>query len=371
VPLTPFTIVIPPGGGISLWDHLGNAIAAGAHSVRLEARAATPAVLSMAQVEAATAPTTIQTKPLPSFDAAATGSLGTEHQPLNCLVIAEGATGGTGGLGGTPACGKYDLLLDTQLPAAPLTPNGIFLDDYTAFGDGYVEIDNRSDTSGIVTLTVEAIYEDTRAGNCNALIETPNATCADSNSCSTADFTLVEFSVPPGRSQKFFYVDPIHWGASAPNRIRLWARSGNCFGVAPVDLAFGRSRLAMKLVPAGPGACFSAHAFGRAAAPAVTASISGAKVALQWQEDVAAFGYTDIMRAEGEGPFSFLARVSSLSGSFVDSTVRPGVMYRYQLHVLMNSTDPQLPYPFVCGFPSEEVRITVPPIAPRRRAAGH
>jgi hypothetical protein len=371
VPLTPFSVVIPTGGGISLWDHLGDIVAAGGHTVRLEARAATPAVLTMAQVEAATSPATIQTKPLPSLDASATGSLGTEHQPLNCLVISEGATGGTGGLGGTPACGKYDLLLDMQLPAAPLTPNGSPLDDYTAFGDGYVEIDNRSDTNGIVTLTVEAIYEDARAGNCNTLIESPNATCADPNSCSTADFTLVEFSVPPGRSQKFFYVDPIHWGASAPNRIRLWARSGNCFGVAPVDLAFGRSRLGMQLVPAGPGACFSAHAFGRAAAPAVTASISGDKVALQWQESGSTFGYTDIMRAAGEGPFSFLARLSSISGAFLDSTVRPGVMYRYQLHVLVNSTDPQLPYPFVCGSPSEEVRITVPPIAPRRRAAGH
>ena len=370
-PLTPFSVVIPPGGGLGLWDHLGDLLPAGAHTVRLEARAASPAVLTLAQVEAATAPSTIESQSLPSLDATSTGSLGTEHQPLNCLIVAEGASGGTGGLGGTPACGKYDLLIDTQLPAAPLTPFGAFIDDYTAFGDGYVEIDNRSDTNGVVTLTVEAIYEDARAGACNALIESSNTTCADPNACSTADFTLVEFAVPPGRSQKFFYVDPIHWGASAPNRIRLWARSGNCFGVANVDLTFGRSRLGMQLVPAGPGACFSAHAFGRAAAPVVSTSASDAKVMLQWQASGTSFGFADVLRAEGEGPLTFLVRLPDSARSFTDFTVRPGRSYRYQIHLLENSPDNALPYPFVCGFPSEEARVTVPPISPRRRGVRH
>jgi hypothetical protein len=364
-PLTPFSMVIPPGGGLSLWDHLGDLLPAGAHTVRLEARAATPAALTLAQVEAATAPSTIESKPLPSFDATSTGSLGTEYQPLNCLVVAEGASGGTGGLGGTPACGKYDLLIDTQLLAAPVT------DDYTAFGDGYVEIDNRSDTNGVITLTVEAIYEDARAGACNALIESPDTTCADPNACSTADFTLVEFAVPPGRSQKFFYVDPIHWGASAPNRIRLWARSGNCFGVSNVDLHFGRSRIGMQLVPAGTGACFSAHAFGRAAAPVVSATSSDAKVMLQWQATGTSNGFADVLRAEGEGPFTFLMRLPDSARAFTDSTVRPGRSYRYQIHLLENSPDNALPYPLVCGSPSEEARVTVPPIPPRRRGVRH
>src|SRR6185295_16715820 len=115
-------------------------------------RAATTSLLTLEQVEADSAPVTLQNKTLPSFDATNTGSFGIEHQPLNCLVIAEGASGGTGGLGGTPACGKYDLLLDTTLPAAPIDDNTrTQLDDYTAFGDGYVEIDNRSDSSGIIT----------------------------------------------------------------------------------------------------------------------------------------------------------------------------------------------------------------------------
>lgn|GEM_PF-987132 len=370
-PLAPFSVVIPPGGGLALWDHLGDLLPIGAHTVRLEARAESPAVLTLAQVEAATGPATIESKPLPSLDVTATGSLGTEHQPLNCPIVAEGGSGGTGGLGGTPACGKYDLLIDTQLPAAPLTPFGAFIDDYTAFGDGYVEIDNRSDTSGVITLTVEAIYEDARAGACSTLIETPNATCADPNTCSTADFTLVEFAVPPGRSQKFFYVDPIHWGASAPNRIRLWARSGNCFGVPAVDLNFGRSRLGMQLVPAGPGACFSAHAFGRAAAPVVTATAADAKVMLQWQTSGTSFGFTDVLRAEGDGPLTFLARLPDSARSFTDDSVRPGRSYRYSIHLLENSTDQQLPYPFVCGAPSDDARVTVPPIASRRRGVRH
>jgi hypothetical protein len=271
-------------------------------------------------------------------------------------------------LGGTPACGKYDLLLDTTLPAAPLSSFGVPLDDYTIYGDGYVEIDNHNETNGMVTLTVEAIYEDSRAASCNALMETADAACPSLNECATADFTLVEFAVPPGRSQKFFYVDPIRWGSAAPNRIRVWARSGNCFGAPAVDLSFGSSRLGMQLVPAGSGACFSARDYGRAAAPAVSASITGSKVLLQMHAVAPSFGQMDVLRAEGNGPFIFRVRLSDRATAFIDDTVRPGVAYRYQVHALENSTDPQLPYFFVCGVPSAEVRITVPPIAPRRRA---
>ena len=366
----PFHVVIPPGRGVALWDHLGDAIAAGTHTVRLEARTSTPAELTLAQVEAATAPVALQNKTLPFLDTVNTGSMGVEHQPLNCLIVAAGATGGTGGLGGMPACGKYDLLLDATLPAAPVDDTfRLPLDDYTIFGDGYVDIDNHSDTNGIVTLTVEAIYEDGRAANCNALVETKDAACPIANLCATADFTLVEFAVPPGRSQKFFYVDPIRWGSAAPNRIRVWARSGNCFGAPAVDLSFGRSRLGMQLVPAGAGACFSARDYGRAPAPTVKVLATASQVSVQWLSDPPfSAGYTDILRAEGHGPLAFLYRFPNTSGGYGDTTVRPGVTYRYQLHVVKNSTDPQLPYPLVCGAPSEEVRITVPPIAPRRRA---
>jgi hypothetical protein len=361
-PQPPFHVVIPSGGGLALWDHAADPVAAGAHTVRLEARTATTSILTLQQVEAATAPVTLHNNMLPSLDATNSGSLGTDHQPLNCLIVSAGASGGTGGLGGTPACGKYDLLLDTVLPAAPP------LDDYTAFGDGYVEIDNRGDTSGIITLTVEAIYEDSRAANCNTLIETTNAACPTMNECATADFTFVEFAVPPGRSQKFFYVDPIRWGSAAPNRIRLWARSGNCFGAPAVDVAYGRSRIGMQLVPAGAGACFSARDYGRAAAPLVTASMNGSKVLLQMVVPAPSFGSIEVLRAQGDGAFALLARLPDTTASFIDSTVRGGVMYRYQVRLLENSHDPQLPYPSVCGAPSAEVRIMVAPVPPRRRA---
>ncbi|HEV7574088.1 MAG TPA: hypothetical protein VGQ21_21540 [Thermoanaerobaculia bacterium] len=368
-PQPPFHVVIPAGGGLPLWDHAADPIAAGAHMVRLEARAAATSRLTLEQVEAASAPVTLQNKTLPSLDATNSGSLGTEHQPLNCLVLSAGGdSGGTGGLGGTPVCGKYDLLIDAKLPAAPVDQFGLALDDYTIFGDGSIEIDNRSGTSGIATLTVEAIYEDSRAANCSTLIETANASCPGENACATADFTLVEFAVPPGRSQKFFYVDPIHWGSSFPNRIRVWARSGNCFGIPAVDVAYGRSRIGMQLVPAGAGACFSARDFGRAAAPTLTASMSGSKVLLQTQVAAPSSGLMDIVRAQGEGPFSLLARVPDTTRSFIDFTVRSGVMYRYQVRAVENSSNSQLPYSSVCGAPSAEVRITVPPIATRRRA---
>ena len=81
------------------------------------------------------------------------------------------------------------------------------------------------------------------------------------------------------------------------------------------------------------------------------------------------YGYIDVMRAQGDGPLIFLVRLLDTSRSFTDTTVRPGVSYRYEAHVVENTANPsQLPYPFVCGVPSEDVRITVPPIAPRRRA---
>jgi hypothetical protein len=164
------------------------------------------------------------------------------------------------------------------------------------------------------------------------------------------------------------YVDPNRWCTAAPNRIRVWARSGNCFGVPAADIAYGRSRLGMQLVPAGAGACFSARDYGRPLAPAVTASIASSKVNLQLQAVKPSFGLMDVMRAEGNGPLTFLVRLADTTKSFIDNTVRPGVTYRYQVHALENSSDPQLPYPFVCGVPSDEIRITVPPIAPRRRA---
>jgi hypothetical protein len=366
-PQTPFHVVIPSSGGVALWDHVADPIAAGAHSIRLEARAASTTVLTLAQVEAASAPVTLQGQTLPSIDATNTGSFGIEHQPLNCLIVGLGGSGGTGGLGGTPACGKYDLLLDTTLPAAPPNPFGGSLDDYTVFGDGYVEIDNHSDTRGVVTLTVEAIYEDNRAAACNSIIDLPHAACPSASTCATADFTLVEFAIPPGRSQKFFYVDPIHWGSSFPNRIRVWARSGNCFGVPAADLSFGRSRLGMQLVPAGAGACFSARDFGRAPAPVVSVSMTGSKVNLQWQTDATSFGFVDVVRVAENGPPTLLGRLPNTTKSFIDNTVHPGVAYRYQVYAVKTSADPQFPYPFVCGFPGE-VRLTVPPIAPRRRA---
>jgi hypothetical protein len=124
----------------------------------------------------------------------------------------------------------------------------------------------------------------------------------------------------------------------------------------------------MQLVPAGAGACFSAREYGRPAAPAVTASTIGSKVNLQLRPATSSFGFLEVMRGAENGPMTFLTRLRDSTRSFTDNSVRPGVMYRYQVHAIENSSDPQLPYAFVCGVPSEEIRITVPPIGPRRRA---
>ena len=363
-PMAPFTIVMPEGGGLALWDHHADILDPGPHTVHLEARGAAAATISMTQVEAATAPATSINHLLPWSDTTAAGSLGNAHQPLNCLILSASGAGGTGGLGGTPACGKYQLLLDSRLDAAAVS------DDYTIFGDGFVEIENRSVTSGIVTLTVEAIYEDERAAVCNTLIETPNSACADPNQCSTADFTIAEFTVPPGRTQKFFYVDPVHWGSSKPNHIRLWARSQDGCGAAPIDLAFGNSRLGMQLVPSG-GSCFSARAQGRAAAPAFTVAVSAGKVVLQWQTPESINGSWEIFRAQEQGSFAVIARNPSGLRTFTDTTVRAGVAYRYEVRALAVPTDSALGSALICGTPSSEIGVIIPPVASRKRASGH
>jgi hypothetical protein len=363
VPMAPFRVVVPVGGGIALWDHFANVLTQGPHTARLEARSDSPSTISSAQVEAATAPASNAGKPLSWSDISTTGSLGRAHQPLNCLLLSAAGAGGTGGLGGTPACGKYDLLFETRFDAAAQS------DDYTIFGDGYVEIENRSAIDGLVTLTVEAIYEDARAPVCNTLIDTPNSACADPSQCSTADFTISEFGVPPGRTQKFFYVDPVHWGASAPNHIRVWARSQDGCGAAPVDLSFGRSRLGMQLVPAGIGSCFSARAQGRAAAPALSVEVSPGKAVLHWASPETINGAWEVFRAVEAGPFTVIGRNPNELRTLTDTTVRAGASYRYQVRAVAVSTDPAL-FGYLCGAQSEEIRITIPPIAPRRRAAG-
>lgn len=364
-PMAAFTVVVPKGGGIALWDHYPDILDPGSHTINLEARGGSAAMISMEQVEAATSPATYTGYLLPWSDIEAVGSLGDAHQPLNCLILSAAGAGGTGGLGGTPACGKYQLLLDSHLDAAGAS------DDYTIFGDGYVEIENRSTTSGIVTLTVEAIYEDASAAFCNTLIDTPNSTCANPLQCSTTDFTIAEFSVLPGRTQKFFYVDPVHWGSSKPNHIRLWARSQNGCGAAPVDLAFGRSRLGMQLVPAGVGSCFSARAQGRAAAAVLSVVASAGKTVLEWQSPESINGNWEILRATDQGSFSLIARNPSTLRTLTDTTVRAGVTYRYEVRAVAVSTDPVVGSNYLCGALSNEVRVTVPPIAPRRRASGH
>ncbi|HEX3068951.1 MAG TPA: hypothetical protein VHX14_10275 [Thermoanaerobaculia bacterium] len=364
-PMLPFTVVIPAGGGLALWDHYPDILDPGPHTVHLEARAATAATMSMTQVEAATAPAAYTSYLLPWSDMEGVGSLGDAHQPLNCLILSAAGAGGTGGLGGTPACGKYQLLLDSHLDAAGAS------DDYTIFGDGYVEIENRSATSGIVTLTVEAIYEDASTAFCNTLIDTPNSTCASPQQCATADFTIAEFSVLPGRTQKFFYVDPVHWGSSKPNHIRLWARSQDGCGAAPIDLSFGRSRLGMQLVPAGLGSCFSARAQGRAAAPSLTVVASAGKAVLQWQSPESINGYWEILRATDTGSFTLIARNPNEMRTFTDTTVKGGVAYRYEIRPVAVSTDFAVGFSYICGALSNEIRVTVPPIAPRRRASGH
>jgi hypothetical protein len=364
-PMAPFTIVIPAGGGLAMWDHYAGILDSGSHTVHLEARASAAATISMTQVEAATAPATYSSYLLPFSDMEGAGSLGDSHQPLNCLILSAAGAGGTGGLGGTPACGKYQLLLDSQLDAAGAS------DDYTIFGDGYVEIENRSATSGVVTLAVEAIYEDASAAFCNLLIDAPNSTCASPLQCATADFTIAEFSVLPGRTQKFFYVDPVHWGSSKPNHIRLWARSQDGCGAAPIDLAFGRSRLAMQLVPAGLGSCFSARAQGRAAAPALSVAAPAGKAVLQWQSPESINGYWEVLRATDTGSFTLIARNPNEMRTFTDTTVKAGVAYRYEIRPVAMSTDFAIGSSYVCGAPSNEIRVIVPPIAPRKRASGH
>src|SRR5258708_3380513 len=75
-PMAPFTVVVPEGGGIALWDHFADILDPGPHTVHLEARGNSAATISMTQVEAATAPAINVNHLLPWSEMAAIGSLG-------------------------------------------------------------------------------------------------------------------------------------------------------------------------------------------------------------------------------------------------------------------------------------------------------
>ncbi|MGH9422092.1 MAG: hypothetical protein ACRD3J_19090, partial [Thermoanaerobaculia bacterium] len=66
-------------------------------------------------------------------------------------------------------------------------------------------------------------------------------------------------------------------------------------------------------------------------------------------------GFVDVLRAEGDGPLTMIARLQDSSRSFPDTAVRAGVRYRYQIHMVESSTDSQFPYPSALLSKTDEI----------------
>jgi hypothetical protein len=70
-----------------------------------------------------------------------------------------------------------------------------------------------------------------------------------------ADFSILEFMIPPGKSHKFLFTHPLWWGAHSRNHIRLMTRSFTCFGQPAADFTVGKRHMAIRTIPTGGSRC--------------------------------------------------------------------------------------------------------------------
>jgi Ig-like domain CHU_C associated len=365
-----FTIAVPQlmPEGITVLDHHELKLPPGKYDVVLQGRGA--ATINTRRVEVVTAPTVSDAgTPLSMIAPSAETPLDapTPEQPINCFFVGIG----TGGRFGTPFCGKYTLLLDETLPEMPReTDDKLF----TMFGDGLIEFHNRTGENGVITIGVESIYMNDKSASCLALMNDPPAQpCADRAQCETADFTIVELTIPPGRSQKFFFMDPLNWGTLAPNRVRLWARKRQCDASEAGSITVGQRRLKLQMVPQGFGECYYTPTGEDAFRPPPAINLSlhtdtraeTPRVLLQWQYENPndlRYGVSKwfVFRADGNsGEFRQVAEVFGFPAAYVDTNVVRGQTYHYFLRPTATYVFPDQSVD-VCGAESAKITITVP-----------
>jgi hypothetical protein len=148
-------------------------------------------------------------------------------------------------------CGQWTNLLEYQwtYPANhPTYPNQTY-PHYPAMnapastngqnwvGEAYLEFMGNGQTWQHVQVAIEVINDPTYDANKKLNGAGP-----------TADFTIVDFKIPPGRSQKFVFTHALLWGAAKANHIRLLVRPINCGGGSGT-FTVGKRYMAIKTIP--------------------------------------------------------------------------------------------------------------------------
>jgi hypothetical protein len=221
--------------GINVFDHYKNkpgfiSVAAGEHTISLWAivRGSGSAIIEHRQVEAI------------GFEATNVAFTPTIEAEETAPVVVSTQGDGTKAFNHwlTTDCGSWTNLLEYTYPVSPIfNPNWV--------GEVYIEFLGTSTglpqqvQVGIEVLN-DPVFDD--EGN-------PISRFVD------ADFSILEFTIPPGKSHKFLFTHPLWWGAHRPNHIRLLVRSFTCFGQPAADFTVGKRFMAIRTIPTNGSRC--------------------------------------------------------------------------------------------------------------------
>ncbi|HYO77707.1 MAG TPA: hypothetical protein VE010_14705, partial [Thermoanaerobaculia bacterium] len=129
-------------------------------------------------------------------------------------------------------CGNWTKLLEYDYPVTPLR-------NANSVGEAYVEfLGSASGEPQFVQVAIEVLNDPVFDADGD-----PIARQLDT------DFSILEFMIPPGRSQKFLFTHALWWGTHRPNHIRLLARAMTCFGQPATDFRVGKRHMAIKMIP--------------------------------------------------------------------------------------------------------------------------
>ncbi len=138
----------------------------------------------------------------------------------------------------TSDCGRWTNLLEYTYPVSAINrPNWV--------GEAYIEfLGTSTGQPQLVQVGIEVLNDPVFDEHGN-----PVARFVD------ADFSILEFMIPPGKSHKFLFTHPLWWGAHSPNHIRLMARSFTCFGQPAADFTVGKRHMAIRTIPTSGARC--------------------------------------------------------------------------------------------------------------------
>lgn len=221
--------------GINVFDHFKSKpgfanVPAGQHTISLWAivRGSGSAIIEHRQVEAIGFETR-QPQLTPMLEAE-------ESAPVVVSTAGDGTRPFNHWL--TTDCGSWTNLLEYTYPVSTLpNPNWV--------GEAYIEfLGTSTGQPQLVQVGIEVLNDPVFDEHGN-----PVARFVD------ADFSILEFMIPPGKSHKFLFTHPLWWGAHSPNHIRLLARSFTCFGQPAADFTVGKRHMAIRTIPTTGARC--------------------------------------------------------------------------------------------------------------------